>query len=210
VKIRKTVTDKVIAANRENGTKGGPKTPEGKDRVSQNAAIHGILARNLHFEDDQEKADYEKLISRLKRSIDRHDPLQRVLAEEFATACVRRGRAFRFFQKSSRRKSPATSLAVNALEDSELVGTSDAWFDSDSGWQCEEMHVCAKSDAESRARNGPVAQGGGHGQELQVHAKFQDPFDKALRYERATGRDLYRALNALLRFRSNPKPDPED
>jgi hypothetical protein len=107
VKIKKTVTDKVIVANRENGKKGGPKTQEGKDRVSHNAVIHGILAQNLYFKDDHEKAEYQELICRLKSSIDRHDPLQRLLAEELASAWVRRGRALRLEQTLSQRESPA-------------------------------------------------------------------------------------------------------
>src|SRR5579864_5044065 len=92
VKIKKTVTEKVILANRENGKKGtGPKTRRGKDNASQNATKHGVLARNFHFRDDQERADYDGLISDLDRSIDRDDPIHRMLNEVLAMDHLRRG-----------------------------------------------------------------------------------------------------------------------
>jgi hypothetical protein len=50
-------TEAQIAANRLNAQKStGPRTPEGKEKVSQNAVTHGLLARAavLHGEDWEE------------------------------------------------------------------------------------------------------------------------------------------------------------
>jgi len=55
-----------------------------------------------------------------------------------------------------------------------------------------------------------LAQSNGDGEQLQLHAKFQDPLEKALRYQRATARDFYRALNLLLKLRKEQKPDSRD
>ncbi|MGA9963763.1 MAG: hypothetical protein WBQ10_01030 [Terriglobales bacterium] len=50
-------------------------------------------------------------------------------------------------------------------------------------------------------RNGPLAQNNADGQQVQVHAKFQNALEKALRYQRATARDFYRAWNLLYKVR---------
>ena len=124
MRIKKTVTEKVIAANRANGKKGtGAKTQRGKDVVSQNATKHGILAQNFRFKDNQEEADYNTLISDLDGSIDRDDPLQRMLTEEFAIAHFRRGRALKLEQRLCQRQNPATELALKTIENSKLVDT---------------------------------------------------------------------------------------
>jgi hypothetical protein len=211
MKIKKTVTQKVIVANRENGRKGtGSKTQRGKDLVSRNATKHGILARNFRFKDDQEKAVYETLISDLDRTIDRDDPLQRMLTEEVVMAHVRRGRALKLEQRQSLRQNPATELALRSIENSDLVDTGVCLVDPESGWQCTELTMGAKKAGEHLARNGPLAQSSGDGHQLQFHAKFQDPMDKALRYQRATARDFYRALNLLCKLRKEEKPSSRD
>jgi hypothetical protein len=209
--IKKTVTEKVISANRANSRRGtGAKTPSGKDIVSQNATKHGILARNFRFKDDWEKAAYNTLISDLDGSVDRDDPLQRLLAEEVAIAHLRRGRALKLEQRTYRRQNPATELALKTIANSKLVDTGICFVDPESGWECTELTVAAKKADERLLRNGPLAQNIGDGRQLQLHAKFQDPMDKVLRYQRATARDFYRALNLLYKLRRERKPNPRD
>jgi hypothetical protein len=209
--IKKTVTEKVIRANRANGKKGtGAKTQRGKDIASQNSTKHGILARNFRFKDDQEKVAYNTLVSDLDGSIDRDDPLLRMLTEELAIAHLRRGRALKLEQKQCRQQNPATELALKAIENSDLVDTGVCLVDPESGWECTELTMAAKKADERLAKNGAVAQSSGGGQQLQLHAKFQDPMDKALRYQRATARDFYRALNLLCKLRKEKEPSSRD
>jgi hypothetical protein len=201
MKIKKTVTEKVTLAARANGKKGnGPTTQRGKEAVSQNATKHGILARNLHFKDAQEKAEYDTLISDLDKGIDRDDPIQRMLTEELAISHLRRGRALRLEQGTRRRRNPATELALSTLSHSELVDTGFSFIGSDSGWECTELTMAGRKANDSLLKNGPLTNGSGDGQQLLVHAKFQDPMEKALRYQRATARDFYRALNELSNY----------
>jgi hypothetical protein len=211
MKIKKTVTEKVTLAARANGKNGkGPKTEKGKDIVSQNATKHGILARNFRFKDDREKADYNALISDLDGSIDRDDPLQRMVAEELAVAHLRRGRALKLEQRTCRRQNPATELVLKTIENSNLLDTGLCFVDSESGWDCKELTLAAKKADDRQLKNGPLAQGNSDGQQLQLHAKFQDPMDKALRYQRATARDFYRALSELYKLRTEEKPNSTD
>lgn len=212
MKIKKTVTEKVILANRENAQKGtGPKTQQGKDNASQNATKHGILARNFHFRDAQEKADYDALISDLDRSIDGDDPIHRMLNEVLAMDHLRRGRSLKLEQSARRRKNPATQLALKAIENSKLLDADAGlcFVDSESGWECKELTMAAKKADGRQLRNGPLAQSNSDGEQLQLHAKFQDPMDKALRYQRAIARDFYSALNWLYKLRKKKKTAKE-
>ena len=209
--VKKTVTEKVISANRANGRRGtGAKTQRGKNVASQNATKHGILSRKFRFKNDQEKADYNALMSDLDGSIDRDDPLQRMLAEEVAIAHLRRGRALKLEQRTCRRQNPATELALETIKNSKLVDTGICFGDPESGWKCVELTMAAKKADDRLLRNGAVAQSSGDGQQLHLHAKFQDPMDKALRYQRATARDFYRALNLLYKLRKEEKPNSGD
>jgi len=206
MKTRKTVTDKVISANRENAKKAhGATTQRGKEFASQNATKHGILAQNIRFRSDQEEASFNTLMSELRRGTNtKDDPLQLMLVEELAVAHLRRGRALRLEQKQLQRRNPATELAFNTAKKSEMLGTTGMLFlDSESGWEATELTVAAKQQGETQLRNGPLANRRGDGKEIELHVKFQDPMEKALRYQNATSRDFYRALRLVYELRKD-------
>jgi hypothetical protein len=206
VKIHKTVSEAVIKANRENGRKGhGPKTREGKDKMSGNATTHAILARKFRFTSNREKAAYKRLLARVLRSIDPEDALQRVVAEELVMADIRRARALRFEQKVCEQRNPATELALKTMNDSKLLNDDIGVIDLNPTWDCQELNIHAKESRDDISRKGPISSGNGKGKELQIHAKFQDPTDRAFRYDRVTSRDLYRAVEVLSRLREQSK-----
>jgi hypothetical protein len=91
------------------------------------------LARNFRFKDDQEKAAYNTLVSELDGSVDRDDPLQRLLTEEVAIAHLRRWRALKLEQRTCRRQNPATELALKTIANSKLVDTGICFVDPESG-----------------------------------------------------------------------------
>jgi hypothetical protein len=68
-KVKKTVTPKVLEANRNNGKKGGPKTKRGKRNSSGNSTKLGLYAKTLQFRDEAEKAEFSRELSELKRCI---------------------------------------------------------------------------------------------------------------------------------------------
>jgi hypothetical protein len=206
MKIHKTVNEAVIRANHENGRKGkGPKTQEGKNNMSGNATKLGILARKFRFTSEHEKNAYKRLHAKVLRSIDPEDAFQLVLAEEFVMANIRRARALRFEQKVCEQQNPATELALNTIDDSELLSNGLSLTRLNPPWNCLELDIRAKKSRDDVTKRGPVSSGNGMGKELQIHAKFQDPLDKALRYDRVTAKDLYRALEVLCRLREKKK-----
>jgi hypothetical protein len=205
MKIRKTVSDAVIRANRENGKKShGPKTKDGKNHTSGNATKHRILARKFPFSSDREQAAYRRLLERVLKSIDSKDALQRIVAEELVIANIRRARALKFEQKICERPNPASEVALNTIKGSELLSDG-IGLNFDPQWDCKELNISAKKSHDGLTKRGTLSSGNGDGRELRVHVKFQDPMDKAQRYQRATGRDLYRALEVLCRLRGEKK-----
>src|SRR5690349_21469277 len=96
MKIKRTMTDKALAASRANSEKG-------KQTVSENAVKHGILSQKLRLQTDREKTAHKKLIRDLQKTVDWDDPIARVYAEEFAAAAVRRARFLSLEQALYRR-----------------------------------------------------------------------------------------------------------
>jgi hypothetical protein len=94
------VSDKQIQANRHNARKStGPKTPNGKTRVSRNAIKHGLLARQIVLQDDdpqENPADLDRLVDELRDHFAPEGPLERLLLERIAVCYWRLRRAYRF------------------------------------------------------------------------------------------------------------------
>jgi len=72
MKIKKTVSDKVIAANRKNGKE--TKGPIDVDAVAQNARKHGLASKRLVFRDEEERREFDALVDDLT---DEYQPVGR-------------------------------------------------------------------------------------------------------------------------------------
>ncbi|RKX29519.1 MAG: hypothetical protein DRP46_07030 [Candidatus Zixiibacteriota bacterium] len=90
-------TKKQIASNRKNAQKAtGPKTPEGKKIVSQNAVKHGLFARDMvikspHLNESQE--EFDRLVDSLKCEFRPVGVFQEYLVNIMADCIWRRRRA---------------------------------------------------------------------------------------------------------------------
>lgn len=73
-------TQKKLEAPRANGRKGGPKTPEGKRKVSQNARIHGLTGELALTE--EERPDFEAFQRELQEELQPNGALLRMLFDE--------------------------------------------------------------------------------------------------------------------------------
>ena len=85
-------TEKQIAANRENGTKGGVKTPEGKAVSRLNARKHGIFASALTEHDHEE---LHGILEELNEWLQPAGALEEMLAEKLALTYLRLQRCAR-------------------------------------------------------------------------------------------------------------------
>ena len=85
MKIKKTITPKVMAANRANGSKTAG--PHDTSSTRQNALKHGLLARHLVFRDEDESNEFNRLLHDLEYEYSPAGPTESALVEEVAN-CI--------------------------------------------------------------------------------------------------------------------------
>ena len=88
------VTEKQLAANRENGKKGGPKTAAGKAAVRYNAVKHGLLSQQVVLLDEDEAA-FTELSDSLMASLNPQGALEMMQFDIIVSSYWRLGRAVR-------------------------------------------------------------------------------------------------------------------
>jgi hypothetical protein len=80
-------SSKQVQSNRQNALKStGPKTPEGKAVVSQNAVKHGLLAREVLLEDESPQ-EWELFMQRVFMALEPAGEMEALLAERIS-ACA--------------------------------------------------------------------------------------------------------------------------
>lgn len=90
------VTEKQIAANRENAKKStGPRTPEGKAISSGNAIKHGLTATKRVVLADEKQEQFEAMREHLIDEMQTGTALEKILVEEIAAIAWRLRRAAR-------------------------------------------------------------------------------------------------------------------
>src|SRR3954452_13703495 len=110
------VSDRKREANRRNGRKGGPRTPEGKKRVGQNALRYGghasaaPIVRGAFIEDPEEVTAF---IEAIVESLTPSCAALEEAARRYALACLRERRLERYIT--------AQVAAVTAISDHTLV-----------------------------------------------------------------------------------------
>jgi len=62
----------------------GPRTPEGKARSSQNSRTHGLFARELHFDSQEEREQFEELHEELRQDRNPKGALQDMIVRLMA------------------------------------------------------------------------------------------------------------------------------
>ena len=88
-------SEKQIDANRSNALKStGPKTPEGKAKVAQNAVKHGLLAEHILIRDEN-REDYEAFRDTLADNLQPEGAMESLLVERIITAAWRLRRTVR-------------------------------------------------------------------------------------------------------------------
>src|SRR5712675_1922652 len=87
-------TEKQIQAARQNGAKSkGPKTPEGKQRSSQNATLHGMLAETVVLK-NEDKAEFQLLLDAYMDQYQPIGPTETHLVEQIVSCEWRQHRAW--------------------------------------------------------------------------------------------------------------------
>ena len=225
---QKTVTDKVIAANRKNAQKSkGPKTAQGKSKSSRNAIKHGLLSKALNFSSDLEKDDYERLLADLVREIRPQDSIESMLVEQIAINYwkLQRAQIWELAAIDARRKAARSVVDLLSMESSSLdEEIKPPLFDEaenainriDAGWECEEVNIemhRSRDDSRDSLLNAVRSlndtdrtqrdrTSGGKAAGCRTSVKLSSSLNTVMRYEAMLKRDLYRAIDQLRRLRA--------
>jgi hypothetical protein len=202
MKTKKTVTEKVIAANRANAQK--TTGPRNTNAVSRNALKHGLLAKHFLFQNEEEKAEFKTLLDELDDDYQPVGRTERALVEEVAVCLwkLQTANGWEIEELASRRKASKAILRTLAENyDGDQLRFFDRGDGSRSaaqlGWECEELVVrtgTRNSEQESESSSGDKNGKIGH---VQIEAKLHTSVETILRYQAALKRDFYRAIAAL-------------
>lgn len=202
MKIKKTISEKVISANRANSHKSTG--PEDCANVKNNAMKHGFRAQHLFFENEDQKKEYTELLEQLEEYYEPDGPTEWMLVEEVANCGwnLQGVNVWKSQEINNRRNAAKAILRVVAENyDGERLPLFRTAGGADSpaqlGWDCQELIV--RTGTRNFEQDKPVlgldktAKSG----LVQIEAKLNTSLDSILRYEAALKRDLYRALRTL-------------
>jgi len=215
MKPRKTITDAVLAANRNNARSSlGPTSQQGKSNSCQNAVRHGLLSKTIALETDDERAEFEELVRSLNAEFSPDGVLEEILVEEIATSLwkLRLAVGFESRELSSRKNLRDRLTGVFDCEIELPLAAEDLPLDR--GWDCERLvvrAVAARDGGNSGASRGPtVIQGqrvpdsqssqrqyGQAASHLEIEAVLGNSLINLTRYQATLKRDFYRAVETL-------------
>ena len=194
MKIRKTVSDKVIAANRENARKSpGPRSAVVKSALKYHAVKHGLLTKALSFPSDEEKAEFRELAAELEKDLKPRDILQGMLVQEIAVCWwkLQTTQRLQLEELRTRRKASTAILKTFIHEDEQADPLSSRPDDLRSatrfGWECRELVLTAVGEQSKEEITSSFDGGTEKGGRLGFKAKLGNSTDSLLRY-RAHGK----------------------
>ena len=204
MKIKKTISEKVISANRANSQKSTG--PGDFANVKNNAMKHGFRAQHLFFENEDQEKEYTELLEQLEEYHEPDGPTEWMLVEEIANCrwMLQRLNVWKWQEITNRRNAAKAILrAVADNYDGERLSLFTTAEGADSaaqlGWDCQELVVRTGSrNFKNFEQDQPMMMDKtGKSGQVQIEAKLNTSLDSILRYETALKKDLYRALRTL-------------
>jgi hypothetical protein len=205
MKIKKTMTDKAIEANQNNGKKGhGPINPT---LANQHAQKHSLQSKHLVFKNEEERQEYEELLNDL---LDEYQPVGRTAVElvtklAFILWKSERGNGLEMQELAYRGQAAAAILRTLAENDSEQLPLFTAPDGSHSavqfGWECQELVVRTGTRNSEEENEGLHQDRTGKIGHVQIGARLNTSLDTLLRYQTALNRYLYRVIGELRSMR---------
>jgi hypothetical protein len=203
--IKKTVSGKVIAANRANARNStGPRSIADKRAVGHHAVKHGLLAKRLIFRDQEEQAEFNALLDELQDEFRPEGVLERMLAEEVGVCWwkLKTALGWELQEIRDRRKAASAILLAVAQNYNEerlpLFTKGDGSHSAAGlGWDCQELVVRTGTTSSEQEEARSSLDKTGKSDHVQIVAKLNTSMDSILRYETNLKRDLYRAIATL-------------
>lgn len=218
MKLNKTVTDAVRAANSANAKKStGPASDTGKVRASENSTRHGILARRLILRTDAERREYAEHRDSFFAHYRPEGPVEKFLVEEITNTTWKLGETERLETRelSSRQEAEDFGGGIEGVFGSDLkLPIDEVDLPLDRRWDCERMVVRAIAGDEHSNANGrqqpllneqqviaavkcTLDNRSKTGGQLELQAVLTNPLETLTRYRSTLKRDFYRAAARL-------------
>ena len=191
--LKKTVTEPVLLANRQNGGKSpGPRNTK---NTRYSATTHSLLAKQIRFRDESEEKEFRKLVAELSRD---HNPVgltEQNLVAEMAIALWRLQIVYGLeFLEVKNRENAATAI-FNGLSENMEAQELSFFGATQQGWSARELSVRTGSrNSGVDALLGEKTDKIGH---VIVEARMSSSLDTLLRYGASIRRDFYKALEVL-------------
>ncbi len=211
MKIRRTVTPKVLEANRQNAQKStGAKTETGKEASSANSVRHGLLADGLVFESEEQEKQFAEFMDQLTNDLMPDGAMQSIIVEEIAVCYWKLGLALRWEMAAARSRRESSRDVVQGLVAEKLGNKSQLEFLDNQrvalcggGWECTELLVRKGRSSESSNSANISKRDVKAGEEVhvQVDAKLAPALQTTMRYSAMIRRDLHRAIDQLKSLR---------
>ena len=206
MKIRKTVSDKTVAANRENAKKStGPKTDIAKSNLKYHALKHGLLTKALLLRNEKEEEEFQELAGELEADLQPHGIMQEMLVEEIAVTWWKMKTVQGLLTKDIRSRQKTSEAVLKTFNNaSSGVGvplsssSRELQMASEFGLECHELvlRVEGKQFDEKR-KKGPSWTTQRRPGTSRWKRDLVTSSETLLRYERAWKADLYRAIATL-------------
>jgi hypothetical protein len=212
---KKTVTAAVLAANRANAKSStGPKTEQGKSNTRHNALRHGILAKMVVLETDEERAGYKEIseswngefspvglqeevqveeITILSRNL---QIVEGLISRELVFRRGVRGRVDSVFHRDLKLPISDWDLPIGRGWDCERIVVRAVAGKDESNYSASRTPGLLQNQLTSAVQNTRKrnVQEAGH---LEVEATLISSLEKWTRYQATLKRDFYRALEKL-------------
>jgi len=198
-------TEKQIEANKKNALLStGPRTPEGKAVVSQNAIRHGIFARDLIIDTGDGKEDeqeYRELLDGLIASLNPSGQLECLLVEKIAVDYWRLRRVLRY-ETGSIRKQLDTAI-IDYFAKTDYFGNKEHKTNKEINKEMAACRTC--SDTHRLAELKQAKRKNKYAEEVTVKISSlpaADDWNKVIKYEKAVQRSILQNLALLKRLQS--------
>lgn len=213
MKIKKTVTESVLAANRASSKLStGSKTARGKAASSRNSLRHGLLAKAVFFDSDEKRTAYEQHWRSWHKHWKPVGPVELFLMEDITNMAWKLAmeEALETEALAHRQSDGIDGIFANDLD----LPMDAADLPLGPSYVCEKVSieaVASKGTVSSDGSSAPQLYGGRfvqstrksslgthhHTGQLGVHAVLSDSLDALVRYRSGLKHDLYRALDTL-------------
>ena len=219
--IKKTVTPKVIDANRKNGA--NSRGPHNCDSTKLNARRHGLTAKSL-FLDEQEQKDCEEMIADLEAEYAPKTTSQIMAVQDLAILRIGVIRAQKLQLQQWKLRERSAGIAFGMLagecvtdELSDLTRTEDLKRGAQTGWECTELEIVSGNSVLKEKGNGGTSNNKNHdlksavytnrhseqtgnGYHVLIRAKINTGIETLQRYERSLRKDSYQVMHLLHRL----------